>query len=176
MAGKKIENILLIRPAPKIEQFGDESFLPLGLAYIAAVLEKRGYKVKVIDLLIQKTDDAGLFQQIQEFNPDIIGFTAVTPVIKSAYKIAKQVKERYVDVITIIGGPHATAMPEECLENDFDFVVRCEGEETIIDLVSNLNKPEKVDGISFKKDGKIIHTKQRDFIKNLDELPFPARH
>jgi len=176
MQKNKIEKVLLIRPAPKTEQFGDESFLPLGIAYVAASLEKSGYRVKVIDQLIQKTSDDDLFAFINEFGPDAVGFTAVTPVIKSAYRIAGKIKQRHPDIITVIGGPHATAMPEECLENNIDFVVQGEGEETITSLLASLDKPENVKGISYMKSGRAYSTKPCEFIKNLDDLPFPARH
>src|ERR1035437_5175101 len=176
MKNKNITNILLIRPAPAKEQFGDESFMPLGLAYIAAVLEKEGYKVKVLDLLIQKKTEQEFFKVIDEFKPDVAAFTAVTPVIKSAFKAAEIIKSRYENIITIIGGPHASALPDECLGNHFDFVVSGEGEETIIDLLENIEDPSRVRSIVFKKDGKIIRTQERPFISDLDSLPFPARH
>ncbi len=176
MKNPKLNNILLIRPAPAQEQFGDESFMPLGLAYIAAALEKEGYNVKVLDLLIDKMDEPSLYKTINEFKPDAAGFTAVTPVVKGAFKIAGKLKKINSNIITIIGGPHATAMADECLENSMDFVVSGEGEETITDLLYNIDSPENVLSIVFKKNKSIIRTKERPFIQNLDTLPFPARH
>jgi radical SAM superfamily enzyme YgiQ (UPF0313 family) len=176
MKSAKLNNILLIRPAPGQEQFGDESFMPLGIGYIAAVLEREGYKVKVLDMLIMKMSDAGMPGVIEDFKPDAVGFTAVTPVVKSAFRAAKLIKEKYPDIITFIGGPHATAMPDECLDNGMDFVVSGEGEETTIDLLRNTGSPENVSGILYKKNGEIIRTQERPFIQDLDAIPFPARH
>jgi radical SAM superfamily enzyme YgiQ (UPF0313 family) len=176
MKNPNITKVLLIRPAPATEQFGDESFMPLGIAYIAAALEKEGYQVKVLDLLIEKMDESGLFSFIDGFKPGVVGFTAVTPVVKSAFRIAKRIKDEHREIVTIIGGPHATAMPEECLDNSIDYVVSGEGEETIADLLANIDNPEAVRSILFKKDGKVLRTKERPFIQDLDALPFPARH
>ncbi|MCX6995559.1 MAG: radical SAM protein [Kiritimatiellaeota bacterium] len=169
-----INKVLLLRPAPLHEQFGDESFMPLGLAYIAAVLEKSGCEVKVLDLLTTKRSEAQLLETITSFKPEVMGFTAVTPVVNSAYRMLEKIKG--LNIRTVIGGPHASAMPQEALEKGFDFVVRGEGEETIVDLMQNIGAPENVKGISYKIDGKIINNPPREYLRNLDTLPFPARH
>lgn len=169
------KKILLIRPAPEKEQFGDESFLPLGLAYIAAVLKQNQYDVKILDLLIDKKNDDEVLNVIKNFSPFAIGFTAVTPVINSAYRLAKKIKNMWGNILLFAGGPHPSALPEEAIKNNFDFVIIGEGEKTIIELFKNLHSPEIVDGIAFGKNNEIIKTKQRSYIKNLDELPFPAR-
>ncbi len=171
-----ISKVLLIRPAPKAAMFGDESFVPLGLGYIASALERNNYKVKIMDLLIQRMSDEELLCEIDAFKPDVVGFSAVTPVVKSAYRIAQKIKNKNRDIITVIGGPHATAIPDEGLENNIDFVIKGEGEETVVDLFKNIQKPEKVKGIAFKKNHRIIHTPVREFIKDLDKLSFPAVH
>lgn len=176
MKNPGINNVLLVRPAPKEEQFGDESFMPLGIAYIAAVLEKEGYNVKVMDLLIDRMTDEEFMEKASAFRPDLAGFTAVTPVVKGAFRLAGMLKHKFTSLFTVIGGPHATAMPEECLDNNFDFVVSGEGEETIADLLYNISEPEKVMSVVFKKDGRVIRAKERPFITDLDSIPFPARH
>jgi radical SAM superfamily enzyme YgiQ (UPF0313 family) len=169
------KKILLIRPAPEKEQFGDESFLPLGLGYIAAILRKNNFDVKVFDLLIDKKSDDEVLNFIKYFLPSIIGFSAVTPVVNSAYRLAEKIKKTFPDIFLIIGGPHASALPEEPLNNFFDFVIIGEGENTIIDLLNNLNNPEKVKGIAYKQNGNMQITEPREFITALDDLPFPAR-
>lgn len=169
------KKILFIRPSPEKEQFGDESFLPLGLGYVAAILRKNNFDVKVLDLLIDKKSDDEVLNFINYFSPSFIGFSAVTPVVKSAYRLAEKIKKRFPNILLIIGGPHASALPEEPLNNFFDFVIIGEGENTIVDLLNNLNNPEKVKGIAYKYNGKIQATPPREFIANLDDLPFPAR-
>ncbi|MCL5236530.1 MAG: B12-binding domain-containing radical SAM protein [Nitrospirae bacterium] len=167
--------ILLIRPTPWKSLFGAESFLPLGIAYIASSLEAAGHNVKVIDFTVQPYNDTELISLIKKENPDVVGFSAVTPTVKSAYRTAKIVKEN-IHAKTVIGGPHPTAMPEEPLSNNIDFVVRGEGEFTIVDLCNHMNNPAIVKGISYVKDKNIVHNPDRAYIKDLDSLPSPARH
>ncbi len=175
VSSSSVKKILLIRPAPAFEQFGDDSFMPLGIAYIAAVLEKSGCEVRVVDLLVNKKTEAQVLEEIASFNPSYIGFTAVTPVINPAYELCGAIKKKFPHIITIAGGPHASAMPEECVEKGFDFAVIGEGEETIAELISAM-PPEEVKGLAFKKNGRIIRTGNREYITDLDSLPLPARH
>ncbi|MCX6707346.1 MAG: radical SAM protein [Candidatus Woesearchaeota archaeon] len=133
---------------------------------------------------------------IQKFQPDAVCIRAATSNINCVQKIADIAKEyskefnkngdNECDII--IGGPHATLAPGEALKyQNFDFVVRNEGEVTIVELCrllekgkSQVNKKnlEKINGLSFKdvkKTIKITHNKQRDFVKDINTLPFPAR-
>ena len=160
---------------PKSDVFGAESFLPLGIGYIAAVLEKAGHTVKVLDLTINKVSDGDIVELVQRGKIDLVGFSAVTLTVKRAYHIAAVLKEK-TGVITVMGGPHATAVPEEPLLNNIDFVVRGEGEVTIVELCDNYKDPGKIKGISFLRGGKYIHNEARPYISELDLLPFPARH
>jgi radical SAM superfamily enzyme YgiQ (UPF0313 family) len=168
--------VLLIRPAPASEQFGDESFQPLGLGYIAAVLEKAGCRVKILDLLIEKKSDEEVLAVAESFKPRWAGFTAVTPVVKGAYRLGSRIKGKFPRILTFLGGPHATALPEEPLANGMDVVIRGEGEETVLELVNAPGGWDGIPGLSFLKDGKPFRTPDREFIRDLDLIPFPARH
>jgi len=144
--------------------------LPLNLAYLAAVLEMDSHKVECIDMCINPNKN--IKNHIE--NCDFVGISSCTPSIKEAWKLAKIAKECGKTVI--LGGPHPSAMPEESLRKKFiDIIVRGEGEETIKEICSN-KKLRNILGISYKNNGKIIHNPPRPFIKNLDSLPFPARH
>jgi len=172
------KRVLLVRPAPVIDQFGDESFMPLGIAYIAAVLEREGYEVRVRDHIIEPQPEAVFLRETQEFNPIVVGFTAVTPVVNSAYRLSAKLKEIIPGLVTIIGGPHATAMPDEGLLKGLDYVVRGEGEFTMLELMKNLTNPEGIRGLSYMKNGQPVHNPDREFMsgEEMDKLPFPARH
>ncbi|MBS3159986.1 radical SAM protein [Candidatus Woesearchaeota archaeon] len=165
--------ILLINPSQR-NVYGTpmpQAYPPLGLLYIGAVLEKDGH---VIDLL--NIDSDGFNENyILEFKPDFVGITATTPTFNNAILIAKKIKE-ILDVKIILGGVHATISPFESLNNDYiDFVIKGEGEQTILELV-NSNGKYTIDGLFYKKDKKIIKNNERKLIENLDDLPFPARH
>jgi anaerobic magnesium-protoporphyrin IX monomethyl ester cyclase len=198
-------NILLVCPQSAELVGSHPSFLPLGVAYIAAVLEQDGHRVEVLDLSVAQYDDQtfqeivrrGYYQsktlRVSE-NPkgfkawDIIGFTVVTPTANQVYRLAGMVKA-HSDALVIAGGPHVTALPEEALNHGIDIVVRGEGEATIRAVCQTLPAFENlatVQGISYiehgrqgclrSASGKIMHTPARDFIADLDTLPFPARH
>jgi anaerobic magnesium-protoporphyrin IX monomethyl ester cyclase len=153
----------------------------LGLAYIAAVLEENGYEVKIIDctMRISHLELVGL---LKKEKPDIIGITGATSAFRSMKKAAEDIKIQLPSVPVVVGGPHLTAAPEYTMGFDcFDVGVIGEGEITFLELVrqykkNGLNNIDFIDGIVYRENGKIIRTRQREFIKDLDCLPFPARH
>ena len=158
---------------------------PLGLAWIAAVLEKAGYKVRILDSPTLNLSTNEFISIVKMWKPDVIGFTAITPTIYKAYRAAKLVKEVYPEVPIIMGGPHVTFMYDEALNTgNVDVVVKGEGEYTTLELIEviekyglNFERLKEVRGIAFKSgDQKVIATKPRRPILDLDELPKPARH
>lgn len=117
---------------------------------------------------------------IRGYAPDVVGITASTANFRAALIIARVAKELSKGVVTILGGPHATALPDEVMANsNVDFVVRGEGENTIIELMRALDHEgavANVKGLS-RRDGQVIvHNPPRDLIRDLDAIPFPARH
>ena len=155
---------------------------PLGLAYIAAVLEREGHKVKIIDAPTLGLGVKEVVYMVKKSNPDVVGISSVTPTVKAGYLIAKYLKEDYDKYLPIImGGPHVSAMYQEALKTGYiDYVVIGEGELTSLGLIRYLEtgKPdvESILGIAYKKGNKIIKNPTRPWIRNLDVLPEPARH
>ncbi len=157
---------------------------PLGLAYIAAVLEREGHRVKILDTPTLKMDLDEWVQTVKSWSPDVIGFSILTPTAPKAYVAARRIKEELGDVILVAGGQHPTYMWSETLDNGFDIIVRGEGEITTRELIETIDKHgmdpmelRKVAGIVFHdKHGGIVATEERPLIHNLDELPWPARH
>lgn len=118
---------------------------------------------------------------IKEFQPDVVGISVMTTKYLSALKITDICKKINENILIIWGGFHPSIKPDEALGNyNVDFVVRGEGERTLTELVESIracNKNyHKIDGLSFRKDGVIIHNKPRSLIQNLDQIPFPARN
>lgn len=152
---------------------------PLGLPYIASVLESKQVTVSVIvsDAEGMSVDDT--VDRVVASRPDVVGFSIGTLVALNSYRIASFVKEKIDNVVLIAGGPHATALPQDVLENGIDFVVIGEGERTIADFVDYLlNKKDldDVDGIAYRRNGTTLYNKPRVLIDHLDELPLPAWH
>jgi anaerobic magnesium-protoporphyrin IX monomethyl ester cyclase len=142
---------------------------PLGLAYIAAVLEKNEIEVNILDANALNLTPKEVAKKAKKYN--IVGVSLLTPAHNFGVSLIKKLPN---DILKVSGGPHATGLPEELLKDGFDVAVRGEGEFTFLDMAKE--KPlEKIDGISYKKSGKIVHNKNSMPI-NPNILPFPARY
>ena len=152
---------------------------PLGICYLAAVLKKNKIPVSIIDAEAENLSYGGILKRIKIFRCNFVGITSTTVAFSKALELAKKIKYSNKDIFTAIGGPHVSALPQETLEhNCFDVGVIGEGEYTFLELVqalSNKKNYENIKGLVIKKNGKIIKTKSREPIENLDELPYPAR-
>ena len=156
-------------------------FTPLGLGYLAAVLEQNEYKVDVIDCQAAKLSYEEFKSEIGKRQPNIVGVTSTTLTYKSGLRIVKIAKEAFPNCLTIMGGSHVTFWDENALKEcpELDVVVRKEGENTLLEIVQRLEAGKSfhdVVGITCRKDGKIVKNPDRPYIKDLDSLPFPAHN
>lgn len=165
----------------------------LGIAYLAAVSERRGDEVRVFD---QDVEDVKLTDFVREYQPEVVGIGTNTPQVKQGWLCAREVKSVLPNVVVVQGGPHVSALPEESAARpEIDIVARGEGEDTWIDIcqtveraragnpnwrVSELHDPsshllDKVLGITYMtSEGKLRHNHERPAVADLDALPFPA--
>jgi len=174
--------IILINPkksghVSKIHNLLQSYYPPLGLVHIGSVLEKAGHQVKIIDAEAEGLSDDIIRKRIMKFQPEFCGIHTNTWTFKSVKKLAKQIKNWFQNIKIILGGPHLVNFGELSLKecSSIDYGVVGEGEETIVDLLNNLENPQKVKGIIYR-DGKVIKTEPRPYIENLDKLPLPAWH
>ncbi|NIN64171.1 MAG: B12-binding domain-containing radical SAM protein, partial [Anaerolineae bacterium] len=117
---------------------------PLGLAYLAAMSERRGDTARVLDTEVQ---DTRLQELVKEYPPDVIGITANTIQIESAWQVAQELKQMTQATI-VLGGPHPTVLAAESVERpEVDVVVRGEGELTWLDLCEHLDKGKSLEGV-----------------------------
>jgi radical SAM superfamily enzyme YgiQ (UPF0313 family) len=154
---------------------------PLGLAYIAAVLEENNIKVEVVDAEAERLSWKALQKRYKQSKPDVIGVTSLSESRFESFKSAEIAKQAVPDSIVLMGGPHASLTAEDTLANipSVDVVVRGEGEYTVKELCEVIETDgnlHSVDGISFRENGNIIHNKSRQLIEDIDTLPLPARH
>ncbi|MFA5318160.1 MAG: radical SAM protein [Patescibacteria group bacterium] len=160
---------------PKVKN-SSNNFLPLGIGYLAAFLIEHGHKAKIFDLEVQKFSDQELIEKINEFQPDAVGFTVTITSTNEALRLGSIFSKIYKWVF--YGGPQATMDPESFLLAENNIVFRKEGELSILefcDALSSLNDFSNIHGISFLRNGKVIHNQDRELIKDVDLLPFPAR-
>ncbi|HDY88187.1 MAG TPA: radical SAM protein, partial [bacterium] len=118
---------------------------------------------------------------LKDFDPDVVGFTVLTPEVGSATKFSSLVKEGREDRVVVWGGHHATFLPDDVLSyGAIDVVIKGEGENTILDMMSSLSSGVKdfaaIKGLSYRDNGKIYHNPDRELIEDLDAIPFPAHH
>ncbi len=153
---------------------------PTGLLMLAAILEPQEYDVHLMDACAanKKRNADQIVEEIKDLKPDVVGITLVTPLVRRAYDLAKRLA--LIGVKLIAGGPHATLLPKEPLENGFQAVVVGEGEPTVVEAIEAILgriPKESVKGLAWLDDeGRPRLNEQRPLIANLNYLPFPARH
>ena len=188
--------VLLINP-PQTFYPGSEQpagNLPIGLMYIAAVLQKSGFPVEILDAFMgagsvfqedNKIINVGLpaeliKQEIEKRRPEIVGVAGpFTSQIGNALKISNLTKQVNPKILTVVGGPHVTLVPQEFLEEakSVDIAVMGEGEYAMLEVVQAFEGKKNLSevlGIAYRQKSEIIVNKSRPLIDNLDELPYPA--
>jgi len=151
--------------------------LPIGLAYVAAALEKSGFQVEILDnyLLEKPIDDVKL--EIKRLNPEIVGITCSSATYSRCIETAKAVKETLPSCKVVVGGWHPSYEPDSMLQHsEIDYVVMGEGERAMVELATHISKGEndgaiaEIAGVAYRHEGKIVKNAPR-FISNLDEIP-----
>lgn len=158
---------------------GNNIVPPLGVLYVASVLELLGHRVQVFDI---DPDVYPCTDEIVRFAPDLIGLSCYTNTYGKARRLKALLERRLPDAIYVCGGVHATAKPVETFnELGVDYLVYAEGERTIARLVGALESgvPDaisEINGLYYRKNGEIKYGGPPDLIDDLDTIPFPARH
>lgn len=172
---------------------------PLGLAYIAAVLEERGYKnILILDAVLEDYDnvvtldgdntfirfgmsDENIIKRVNEFSPDIIGISSLfSSQTECAFSLVRKAKSAFPDVPIVMGGTHASFMYEDIMKNEsIDFIIVGEGDYVFADFVENYFNGENyrhIPGIVWREGERVFANNRPPFINNIDKLPFPAWH
>jgi len=156
-------------------------YYPLWLAYLTGTLEKTGYEVKLLDAPAQEISREKVLNISRDFLPELIVIDTSTPSIYSDIEVAQNLKKCLNNSFVVLVGTHVSALAEETLKiaQDIDAVVRGEYELTICELAQQIKtnslKPEEIKGISYRKNGVIIHNPDRPVNQNLDALPFASK-
>ena len=162
----------LIDKHPFTPGYRPKPLIPIGMLYLCSNID---HDVKFIDNNIQKYSNKKLFKEIMKNEPNIVGFGGTMTEWVQAQKVAKMLRE--VDIPTIYGGPNATVNSEKHMHY-FDYVIRGEGEFTLNELLTSLEKGSDlraVKGVWFNENTKIVRNLDSPFIENLDCLNYPAR-
>ena len=180
--------ILLINPPLfPIDRYGSDLARvgpvtePLGLAFVAAALERRGDEVEILDTIALHYSGDDIRNHLKGKNYDVVGITMLTPMYLVAMEVARLVKSLGGGTKIVVGGPHPTLMPRETMEEnpEVDFAVIGEGEETVVELMDALETGAplfQVNGLAYRENGEVKITQPRPFIQDLDTTPLPAYH
>jgi anaerobic magnesium-protoporphyrin IX monomethyl ester cyclase len=176
--------ILLMTTAPPSDApwYLGKKLPPLGLSFVAAALENAGFEVQVLDNYMLKKPIVEVQEIILKLKPQIVGITCGSATFRRVVETSKAIKEVYPTCKIVVGGWHASYEPDSILElPDVDYVVVGEGEHAMVQLANSLirGRGEAVPfiaGVGYKKPDTTIIKNPPDFIKNLDDVPYPARH
>jgi len=181
-------NVVLVFPPITVEERYGKSMKnvggilpPLGLAYIASFLEAHDHSVNIIDGQASMMSMDQLAEQVSRMKADIVGLSALTPTIYRANQAATAIRKTCPEVKIVMGGHHPSLFPRETIAGNPDVDIVCigEGEHTMLELTRVLESSEglsEVRAIAFRNGNEITQNPPREFIKDLDSLPFPARH
>ncbi len=162
------------------ENFVYQAYPPHGLMYLAAYLRENqpGHEIKILDLLIERcrAEDRAAF--IKDLSPDIVGIHAMNFQASSMHRTAAFIKSILPDSHVVAGGPYPTAEPESVLkDNNVDTAVFGEGEVTFAELAAKISDDGNVSGLPgtvTRRNGGVVRGPDREFIQDLDSIPFPA--
>jgi anaerobic magnesium-protoporphyrin IX monomethyl ester cyclase len=172
-----------VRTSKKIVFFfpsfsSSEATAPLGILAVATPLIRAGFEIVLIDSTITPDFKSRVLEEVKDAL--CLGVSLVTgPMIRETVEIAKAVKAWNPDFPVVLGGWHPSLLPKQTLEAPYlDYIVRGQGEESFLELVQHLragSAPDFVEGIGFKRDGKLIMTAERA-LRPLSEMPPKAYH
>ncbi len=153
--------------------------IPLGLVQLASSIRSvPGNYASIIDMEADRLTVEEAVQKTISMHPDVVGITVhATAAYNNARQIMDRLKKLDPEITLIVGGHHATFLPEQILNDGFDIVALGEGDRTIAEVVRKIESGMSLDdvaGIAFRSEGKYVRTHPRQLISSLDELPLPA--
>lgn len=150
--------------------------MQFGISYISALLKREGHETR---LVVPTRQTAGVLDEhIRDFEPGLVCFTSVYTEYAFMSELAAGVKKAHPDLFLLVGGPHASLKPDDCLASAFDAVCTGEGELATLELVSQLENgisPTGIANLYIKHGDEVEKNPQRPFFEDLDSLPFPDR-
>jgi radical SAM superfamily enzyme YgiQ (UPF0313 family) len=183
--------IILINPPAEnlVRTFAPDSlteevglYPPMGLLYIASYASKmhrNRFQIEILDAQVEKMNYKQIKQYLADNKPDVVGISCMTFLLIDALKVARTAKEVNPQIHVIMGGTHPSIYPEEMLSQpEIDTVVKGEGEYAFSEFLAAFISGKDyagIKGLGYKENGKNILNPSREFIRDLDRLPFPDR-
>ncbi|TFG89381.1 MAG: B12-binding domain-containing radical SAM protein, partial [Gemmatimonadales bacterium] len=174
-------NVLLVRPPDPMQGSALLSHTrSMNLAYLAAWLRREGVVVTLADYEVERFDPESYVERLHRLSPALIGFSAATPTVTGAARLAELAKTTLPHCITVIGGAHANGLPLGTMEEfaAFDCLAYGEGEQTLLELCRVVERGGSLAGITglvHRDGGRVVINPPRALLAELDDLPLPAR-
>lgn len=163
-----MKSIIFIEPkSPSLHIFSKYPLPRLGTLILGTMMKRRGWEVEVFVEELRKID----FKAVEA--ADLVAISTITSTAPRAYAIADEARK--LGRAVILGGPHVTFLADEAIEHA-DFVIRGEGEETLMAFIDSWEKGEdlaSIPNLSYRKNDEIIHNPYRPSWVDLDRIPFP---
>ena len=175
--GYQMADVLLVYP-PHRRVLAERTYSPLGLIYLAAVLEGHGFSARVLDFEMEQPDTTALGGILAGENPKVIGINVLSTALPEVYALVGYFKRRSNAVI-VVGGSHVTCEPRCVSDLGADYGIRGDGEESFLSLcrlvLRGEGAAESIDGLVARNNG-AFSAKPPTLVKDLDAIPLPARH
>jgi len=153
---------------------------PISILYLASAIQQAGEDVMVIDIDDGYISIREILEKLDEYKPHFVGIPMFSNHLATAYDLVNLIRSAQPDCKIVLGGPHATVRPEQVLEtfSGCDYVLRGESEGSIVELLKSMTNGsslESIRGLSYRKDGEILHNPDVVLNTDLDTIAFPAR-
>lgn len=182
--------VLLINPTARFEVLGSNPAAleesrghspPLGLLHLAGYLEQHAdHEVEILDTQAEELSFPGIAARVREARPDVVGISAMTQTLVDVVRMIEIVEAAAPQAKVVLGGPHVHLFPDETIQlPGVDFLVLGEGEQIFAQLLESIDDPDalsEIPGLFFQRGEEIVDTGRPALIRDLDALPFPARH
>jgi len=153
---------------------------PLGVGFLGTILSRQGHEVRIFDQNVEGMDDTGLLAQVAEFEPEVVGFSVITPNYPVARRQIRKIKASHPEIRIIAGGIHTSLFAQDLIHDGAEVAVLGEGESVILELVSSFEtggELDRVKGIVFSNAAdEVVRTPGWSDISALDDLPFVDRN
>ena len=181
---EKSRILLVYPPITKLERYSSAiggsggRQIPLGVFYLASYVRTHGFEVDVLDAEARNLSYDEIIDRLRRGGFGILGISTTTVAFHRALELAARTKAAMPETIIVIGGPHVSSQPAHPMQFDvFDFAVRNEGEQTLVELMKAIDSDgdfEKIPGLIFCKGRNVVVNEKRPYIADIDTLPFPA--
>lgn len=176
-------DVVLVNPFPENAYGTNETTIepPLGLGYLASIVESNNLSCQIIDANVLRLRLTNVMAEVKKAKPKIVGISVNLFTYQIALKLANRIKKSSPKTVVILGGPTPTSTPRKTMDAcNADAVCIGEGEDTLSEILDRYRKGghlfRNVAGIMYRSDKKVIQNKPREFIQDINKLPFPAYH